>query len=43
MKPHLLRTQFEDLEEPTEALTVDAGLSVGEIVDEVTREIGESA
>ena len=26
MNPHLLRSQFETLEEPTDAITVDAGL-----------------
>ena len=43
MKPAMLRGQFEDLEEPAGALTVDAGLSVDEIVDSVIRLLGEAA
>jgi gluconokinase len=37
MNPHLLRSQFETLEEPKDALTVDAGLSVTQIVSEIRR------
>ena len=43
MKPAMLRTQFEDLEEPVGALTVDAGLPVDEIVESVIRLIGGPA
>ncbi len=42
MKPELLRSQFEDLEEPVDALTVDAGLTVDEIVERVIREMRQS-
>ena len=40
MKADLLKTQFEDLEEPTEALTVDAALPVDQIVEEIIRHMG---
>jgi gluconokinase len=43
MKPEMLRGQFEDLEEPVGVLTVDAGLSVEEIVDSVIVLLGEAA
>ena len=39
MKPELLRSQFEDLEEPVDALTVDAGLTVDQIVERVIRQM----
>lgn len=32
MNPHLLRSQFETLEEPQDALTVDAALPIAQIV-----------
>ena len=37
MKPHMLKSQFETLEEPANALTVDISLSVDEIVQEIFR------
>ena len=37
MKPHMLQSQFETLEEPANALTVDVSLSVDEIVQEILR------
>ena len=37
MKPHMLRSQFDALEEPTDALTVDISVSVDEIVQEILR------
>ncbi len=35
MKPHMLQSQFEALEEPSNALTMDVSMSVDEIVREV--------
>ena len=35
MKPHMLKSQFNALEEPTDALTMDISASVDEIVREV--------
>jgi gluconokinase len=35
MKPHMLRSQFEALEEPNNALTVDISISLDEIVQEI--------
>jgi gluconokinase len=35
MKPQMLKSQFETLEEPSNALTIDISLSVDEIVREV--------
>lgn len=35
MKPHMLESQFETLEEPSKALTIDISKSVDEIVREV--------
>ena len=35
MKPHMLRSQFETLEEPTNAVTIDISRSVDEIVQEI--------
>jgi len=40
MNPHLLRSQFDTLEEPTDILTVDAGLSVAQIVKEIRAVLG---
>jgi gluconokinase len=40
MKAELLKSQFEDLEEPAEALTLDATLSVDRIVEEVIERMG---
>lgn len=39
MKPEMLQSQFEALEEPTDALTVDISGSVDEIVQEILRHI----
>ena len=35
MNPHLLRSQLETLEEPGDALTIDAGLPVAEAVEKI--------
>ena len=35
MKPHMLKSQFNALEEPTDALTMDISASVDEIVREI--------
>jgi gluconokinase len=35
MKPHMLQSQFETLEEPTNALTIDISMSVDDIVQEI--------
>jgi gluconokinase len=35
MKPHMLRSQFEALEEPSNALVVDISMSVDDIVQEI--------
>jgi gluconokinase len=35
MKPHMLKSQFEALEEPVNALTIDIGITVDEIVREI--------
>jgi gluconokinase len=35
MNPELLRSQFETLEEPKDALTVDASLTIAQIVGEI--------
>ncbi len=40
MKPHMLRSQFDALEEPSNALTVDISLSVEEILQFVIKQIG---
>ena len=39
MKPEMLKSQFEALEEPDDALTVDISGSVDEIVQEIVRQI----
>ena len=39
MKPHMLHSQFEALEEPSNALTVDISLSVQEILQIVIKQI----
>jgi len=36
MKPHMLKSQLETLEEPLNALTMDISISVDEIVREIT-------
>ena len=35
MKPHMLQSQFETLEEPTNALTFDISMPVDDIVEEI--------
>ena len=35
MKPHMLKSQFEALEEPKNAITVDVSMAVDEIVQEI--------
>ena len=40
MKPEMLQSQFEALEEPSDALTVDISLSVDEIVKVVLQYVG---
>jgi gluconokinase len=42
MKPHMLKSQFETLEEPTDALTVDISASVNEIVQEIISAVSPS-
>jgi len=41
MKPHMLQSQFESLEEPPDALTVDISGSVEEIVDTILQVISK--
>ena len=38
MKPHMLKSQFETLEEPTNALTIDISISVDDIVQKIISE-----
>jgi gluconokinase len=40
MNPHLLRSQFETLEEPTDILTVDASLPLAEIAQQIRAGLG---
>ncbi len=40
MRAELLKSQFEDLEEPAEALTIDAALPVDRIVEDIIRQMG---
>ena len=42
MKPHMLQSQFDALEEPTNALTVDISASVDEIVQEIISAVSPS-
>ncbi len=37
MKPHMLQSQFETLEEPKNALTIDTSMSVDEIVYQILK------
>ena len=37
MKPHMLQSQFETLEEPTNRLTIDVSMSVSDIVQEILK------
>ena len=39
MKPQMLKSQFEALEEPTDALTVDISMTVDEIVQQIVQHI----
>ena len=40
MKPHMLHSQFDALEEPTNALTVDISLSINEIIQVILQYMG---
>ena len=35
MKPHMLKSQFDALEEPANAFTIDIAMSLDEIVQEI--------
>lgn len=37
MKPHMLKSQFETLEEPKNAITVDVSMSLDEIVQDILK------
>jgi len=37
MQPHMLKSQFDALEEPTNALTIDISMSLDDIVQEILR------
>jgi len=37
MKPHMLKSQFDALEEPTNALTIDISMSLNDIVQEIMK------
>ena len=37
MKPHMLKSQFETLEEPVNALTIDISISVDDVVQEILK------
>ena len=39
MKPHMLKSQFETLEEPVNALTIDISMSADDIVREILKQI----
>jgi len=39
MKPHMLKSQFETLEEPTNALTMDVSMSLDDIVQRIISEM----
>jgi len=39
MKPHMLKSQFEALEEPVDALTIDISMPVDDIVSEIIRQM----
>jgi gluconokinase len=39
MKPHMLQSQFETLEEPTNALVVDISLPANDIVQEILKQL----
>ena len=42
MKPHMLKSQFEALEEPTNAIVMDISQSVAEIVQEILNTVQKS-
>jgi gluconate kinase len=37
MKPHMLQSQFEALEEPTNALTIDVSVPVDEVIQTILK------
>ena len=37
MKPHMLKSQFDALEEPADALTMDISILVDDIVQEILK------
>ena len=39
MKPHMLQSQFETLEEPADALTLDVSMPVDELVQEILKQM----
>jgi gluconokinase len=39
MKPHMLQSQFEALEEPTNALVIDISIPVNDIVQEILKQV----
>jgi gluconokinase len=39
MKPHMLKSQFEDLEEPSNALTMDISMSLDVIVQKIISDV----
>ena len=39
MKPQMLQSQFETLEEPADALTLDVSLPVAELVAEILKRL----
>ena len=39
MKPHMLQSQFEALEEPADALTLDVSMSLGELVQGILKQM----
>ena len=40
MNPHLLRSQFDTLEEPKDTFTMDAGLPVAQVVQGIRAALG---
>jgi len=42
MKPHMLQSQFDALEEPTNALTIEISVPVDEIIQEIMQVISKS-
>ena len=39
MKPQMLQSQFETLEEPVNALTVDVSMAVKNLVNEILKQL----